>query len=89
MITTKYYGPTNTKGARIKVTDSITGKGKFYPFDHSAQCPHEAAFHQYIIDTRGEDFVRSAPLFPPTFVKIDDGKAGYVFALNPVVRKMV
>ena len=32
VVTTKYYGPTNTRGARVKVS---TGNGsKFVPFDH-------------------------------------------------------
>ena len=34
VVTTKYYGPTNTRGARIKV--STRNGSKFIPFDHAA-----------------------------------------------------
>lgn len=47
VITTKYLGPTNTKGARIKVA-SDTGHASTYPYDHSASNPHIAALGQYL-----------------------------------------
>ena len=34
IVTTKFYGPTNTRGARIKV--STRNGSKFIPFDHVA-----------------------------------------------------
>lgn len=40
-IVTKYLGPTNVRGSRIKAAcdrGSIT-----VPYDHSAHCPHETA----------------------------------------------
>ena len=41
-ITTHYYGPTDTKGARIKVTD---GDWNFLwvPYDHASPHPHDVA----------------------------------------------
>ena len=32
---TDYVGPSNTKGTRIKVTNPITGKRRFFTYDHS------------------------------------------------------
>ena len=34
VVTTKFYGPTNTRGARVKV--STRNGSKFVPFDHAA-----------------------------------------------------
>lgn len=36
LITTRYYGPTNTKGSRIRVKNEGTGKVKFLPFNYAA-----------------------------------------------------
>ena len=35
IVTTKYYGPTNTRGSRVKV--STRNGSKFVPFDHAAR----------------------------------------------------
>lgn len=34
VVTTRYYGPTDTRGSRIKV--SARNRSKFVPFDHAA-----------------------------------------------------
>ena len=34
IVTTRYYGPTNTRGSRLKV--SASDRSKFVPFDHAA-----------------------------------------------------
>ena len=34
IVTTRYYGPTDTRGSRIKV--SARDRSKFVPFDHAA-----------------------------------------------------
>lgn len=45
-ITTKFLCPTNSRGARIKVTSAWGSKT--YSFDHSADEPHKAAFDEYL-----------------------------------------
>ena len=47
-ITTRYLGPTDTRGSRIKVS-SYWGS-KTYSYDHSASCPHDAAFEEFMKD---------------------------------------
>ena len=44
--TTKYLGPTETKGSRIKVT--IHGESKTFPMSYSAHNPHVEAFVQMV-----------------------------------------
>lgn len=46
VIITKFISPTNTRGARIKVT-SWQGS-KFYSYDYAATCAHEAAFNEWL-----------------------------------------
>ena len=61
-IVTKFYGATNTRGARIKVT-SWQGS-KFYSYDYSASCPHKAAFEQWLEDKNAQmakDYGTEAP----------------------------
>lgn len=51
-ITTKYLGPTDTRGSRIKVS-SYWGS-KTYSYDHSASCPHDAAFERFMNEVVNE-----------------------------------
>lgn len=51
-VTTKYLCPTNTRGARIKVT-SYSGS-KIYSYDHAAAEPHKAAFDNWLAATNEE-----------------------------------
>jgi hypothetical protein len=77
-ISTRYLGPTDTKGARISVRD--TGDSGFdkrrllLPFDHEASDAHDAAFLTYC---------RSAGI-SGEFVKIesDDGRGWDYISLN-------
>lgn len=45
-IITKYLGPTNTRGSRIKVTSWLGSKT--FSYDYGASCAHKAAFQQYL-----------------------------------------
>lgn len=43
--TTRYLGATNSFGARICVESwNSGGKRRYYSYDYSAKCPHQAAF---------------------------------------------
>ena len=42
-ITTKYYGPTNNRGARIKATCELGSKTIPYPYELSGDACHQAA----------------------------------------------
>ena len=46
-IRTKYYGPTNTRGSRIKVTDD-DGNTKWYSYSYSAAEPHIVAAESFL-----------------------------------------
>jgi hypothetical protein len=47
-IHTKYLGPTNTKGARIKVSAYCGAtKTMSVPYDHSSHDPHEDAAYEF------------------------------------------
>lgn len=51
-VITKFLAPTNNRGARIKV---ISARGnKVYPYDHSAECAHKAAFDTWLEDENAE-----------------------------------
>lgn len=60
-ITTKYLGPTNTQGSRIKVSHGNKDyfPSKSYSYDHSSNDPHITAFKQYCADM--------AKLYPDSF----------------------
>ena len=45
LILTKYYGPTDHKGSRIKC-QSCKGV-TWHQFDYGARCPHEAAAREH------------------------------------------
>ena len=50
IIQTKYYGPTDHNGSRIKVTNMMTGASKWHHWDHeidygTAQHKHAALAH--------------------------------------------
>lgn len=44
---TKYFGPTNHKGSRIRVQDNFNGKVRFISYDYSARCPHQSAANEF------------------------------------------
>lgn len=60
-ITTKYLGPTDTKGSRIKVS-SYCGS-KTYSYDHSENCPHDAAFESFMKEVINELSTKSGVTF--------------------------
>lgn len=47
-VTTKYLPATNTRGSRIKVSSWLGNKT--FSYDHSANCAHEAAFNEWLIE---------------------------------------
>lgn len=47
-ITTRYAGPTNSRGSRI-IVSCQTGR-KTYSYDHAAHCAHASAFRQFLTD---------------------------------------
>lgn len=47
-VITKYIGPTNTRGARIKI-DSWYGS-KTYPYDYNSNEAHDVAFGEWLED---------------------------------------
>lgn len=54
---TQYMGPTNTRGARIRVTiqrgaDTVT---KSYPYDYASPHPHETAAQTALNDFLGKN----------------------------------
>jgi hypothetical protein len=77
-ISTRYLGPTDTKGARISVRDFRDAGARrniLLPVDHEASNPHDAAFLTYC---------RSAGI-SGEFVKIesDDGRGwDYISIVN-------
>ena len=60
-ITTKYLGPTNTRGSRIKVKANDCGyfPSKSYGYDYGSNEPHIEAFKRYCQDM--------AKLYPDSF----------------------
>ena len=49
IIQTKYYGPTDHNGARIKVTNMLTGRSKWHHWDYSVdygKAQHEHAAYE-------------------------------------------
>lgn len=49
MIRTKYLGPTNTKGARIRATDGVRQVTIPYPYELSVEDAHMAAADRLIM----------------------------------------
>lgn len=50
IITAKYLGPTNTKGARVKVCSYQHGT-RYYPYDHEQGFgSYERSILQYVVD---------------------------------------
>lgn len=50
-VSTRYYGPTDYRGSRIRVT--YRGKHKFIPYDYAASDAHVSAIHEampYLVD---------------------------------------
>ena len=47
VLTTRYYGPTDHKGSRIRVTDESLGKKVWFPYDYAASDPHISAAGKY------------------------------------------
>lgn len=51
-VITKYIGPTERRGARIKI-ESCYGS-KFYPFDYLSSEAHDTAFNQWLEEVNAE-----------------------------------
>lgn len=51
-IITKFFGPTNSKGARIQVKSWLGTK--YYSYDYSADCAHTAAFSEWLQEVNTE-----------------------------------
>ena len=50
-VSTRYYGPTDHRGSRIRVT--YRGKHRFIPYDYAASDAHVSAIHEampYLVD---------------------------------------
>lgn len=43
ILRTRYQGATETRGSRIHVTDTMTGRTKSYSYDYAAKDPHMSA----------------------------------------------
>lgn len=71
MCSTRYFGPTDHKGSRVKATHVNTRASKTVPWDHA-------------LDAH-ENHARAAALLlgsMPTFYSSVDG-GGYIFAVDP------
>lgn len=51
-VITKFLAPTNTRGARIKVSSWLGDKT--FGYDHSATCAHESAFYEWLKERNKE-----------------------------------
>ena len=69
---TKYYGPTNTKGSRIKVKSHRTQESKFFPFNCAANDPHRFALDQFLGDSDYSAYVTGST------------PAGYFFTVKDI-----
>ena len=59
--TTRYIGPTDHKGSRICVESwRDGGKRRYYSYDYSASCPHQAAFLQWCKDELHDSYAEPA-----------------------------
>ena len=84
---TKYYGPTDTKGSRIKVTGTHHGYShgvvsKFYGWDYSVECQHTEAAIQYLYQLnikRAAEGLQSAEIMSKG--ALPDG-TGYAFIIG-------
>lgn len=75
-VRTTYLSPTNTTGAAILVTESVTRRQRRYPFDYAARDVHEAAAGRFAREVIG----MTAPV-----IEYDDGRQpgrGYRFAIR-------
>ena len=54
-ITTRFAGPTNTRGARIIVKSQRSRKSYSYPYELSGDACHKWAVSQYLADISAED----------------------------------
>lgn len=70
-IETAYYGPTNFKGARIRVRAG--GRNKFYSYEYEATDAHRAAVEKFCAELNWSGTLQEAG-HPD-----DDGKRIFVF----------
>lgn len=52
-VRTTYLSPTNTTGAAILVTESVTRRQRRYPFDYAARDVHEASAGRFAREVLG------------------------------------
>lgn len=84
-ICTKYLGPTNSRGARIKCVSS-SGLTKTFEYDHAANDSHEAAARR-MLDVVNEHAQRNGTSLYRIGARVslpDAGPFAYAFTLVPV-----
>ncbi len=84
-VITKFLCPTNTRGARIKVTSWLGSST--YSYDYVAECSHAAAFEQWLAETNNRmakkyDCVGDAPWFKVVAKGSSPDGSGYVFIIE-------
>ncbi len=84
-VITKFLGPTNTRGARIKVTSWLGSST--YSYDYEAALPHEEAFIQWLAETNKRmakkyDCVGDEPWFKAVAKGNSPDGTGYVFIVK-------
>jgi len=85
-IATKFFGATDTRGARIQVK-SWRGT-KYYSYDYSASCPHQAAFDEWLNEVNQEmkkEYGSECPhdgWFKVVAKGNEPGGCGYVFIIQ-------
>jgi hypothetical protein len=68
---TKYIGPTDTRGSRIRAW--MDGKQLTIPYDHGASCAHAKAAHMLAQAVYGTASIE----------RLEMTNSGYVFAIFP------
>lgn len=87
-IVTKYFGATNSKGARIQVKSWLGTK--YYSYDYSSNQPHTEAFKQWLEETNKSMVEKYGTECPyDGYFKLVSGEAacmpddtGYVFIIE-------
>lgn len=76
-VSTKYYGPTNFRGSRIKVTKN--GESKFFPYDYASPGDaHESAARSAI----EEYWYRGATVTSLKYATETESGRGNVYAIE-------
>ena len=75
-VVTKYFGPKNVKGSRIKCL-SYSKKSCFYNYDSSARCAHEEAARLYGSYIFGGGHLKIEKFNSPE-------NTGYIFIISPL-----